>query len=558
MRDAGHDQRQEEMIHRAGKGRSASWLPAAESKEQEQQQHPKWKTTDDGSVTASAASLSLMKWSEKQSHILTGGGVASRFYRPPRFPFTPEELPHFHKSRGSTHEAFALWRSQGTGLGAEIAGAWKRPLFVGGWTHSDDTGASPPSSSGLPAQVSKEGESTFNLQTSSMFVDIRVPKAAAALLGRHRGFHTMTDFELRLFARRHAFAGYTKVEPLALHSIPSPARGDAADKGRTSGEGGKGREAAQRQVEGGGSVATRHHCIDWNYVGQPRPRPNKWRVEMGPGGDVWREWGFAKDAFDQHVYMERWERLPGGRGPFFALRRRPSQSAPDALLVVCGDHFGLIVDRAPSPTEGSAQGSSGGGGGGGGGGLVGLVDEAIARGDRSKAIEFMSLEASHGRVSAHQGRSPWTVDCSLHPWLENRRPFSGSILTVAPNGLSVDWVSQIASGASSDYSGSSSSSTGSMRNNNAQSAGRNSGESLCPGWNGARLEGVWDVVENTMLLSPSLLRPSPSSPPLPRVAPPILTLKDLLAGSGAELRTRGVCEGRTNDVKSLASPRAKL
>lgn len=30
-----------------------------------------------------------------------------------------------------------------------------------------------------------------------------------------------------------------------------------------------------------------------------------------------------QDAFDQHVYMERWERLPGGRGPFFAIRRRP-------------------------------------------------------------------------------------------------------------------------------------------------------------------------------------------------------------------------------------------
>lgn len=31
----------------------------------------------------------------------------------------------------------------------------------------------------------------------------------------------------------------------------------------------------------------------------------------------------TKDAFDQHVYMERWQRLPGGgKGPFLALRRR--------------------------------------------------------------------------------------------------------------------------------------------------------------------------------------------------------------------------------------------
>lgn len=35
-----------------------------------------------------------------------------RFYRAPRFPFAPEEMPHFHKARGSTYEAFALWRSQ--------------------------------------------------------------------------------------------------------------------------------------------------------------------------------------------------------------------------------------------------------------------------------------------------------------------------------------------------------------------------------------------------------------------------------------------------------------
>lgn len=39
---------------------------------------------------------------------------------------------------------------------------------------------------------SQEGETTFNLQTPSVFVDIRVPKAGAALLGHHRGFYSMT------------------------------------------------------------------------------------------------------------------------------------------------------------------------------------------------------------------------------------------------------------------------------------------------------------------------------------------------------------------------------
>lgn len=86
------------------------------------------------------------------------------------------------------------------------------------------------------------------------------------------------DLDLRLFARRHAFAGYTRLDRLPEEEALETCHG-------CSGSGGGG---------GGGSVATRHHCIDWNYVGEPRPRPNKWRVEMGPGGDVWKEWGFAK------------------------------------------------------------------------------------------------------------------------------------------------------------------------------------------------------------------------------------------------------------------------
>lgn len=88
--------------------------------------------------------------------------------------------------------------------------------------------------------------------------------------------------------------------------------------------------------------------------------------------------------------------------------------APDAILVVCGDHFGLIVDRPPELVEG------GGGGcvaGGGSGGLVGIVDNAIARGDRRRAVQFLSLEASHGRVSRQEGKYYVTgyayLDCRL-------------------------------------------------------------------------------------------------------------------------------------------------
>lgn len=106
---------------------------------------------------------------------------------------------------------------------------------------------------------------------------------------------TKQGLDLRLFARRHAFAGYTRVAPL-----PLPGEALETSHGGSGGGGGggrRGREIEQRRRDrtgGGGSVATRHHCIDWNYVGERRPRPNKWRVEMGPGGDVWKEWGFAK------------------------------------------------------------------------------------------------------------------------------------------------------------------------------------------------------------------------------------------------------------------------
>lgn len=103
-----------------------------------------------------------------------------------------------------------------------------------------------------------------------------------------RGSHTQ-DFELRLFARRHAFAGYTKIQPIRPIGEQSAAAPPAPKAITTAA---RGREEEESAV--GGLVATRHHAIDWNYIGIKRARPNKWRVEMDPRGDVWKEWGFAK------------------------------------------------------------------------------------------------------------------------------------------------------------------------------------------------------------------------------------------------------------------------
>ncbi|CAM9996574.1 unnamed protein product, partial [Discosporangium mesarthrocarpum] len=280
-------------------------------------------------------------WSAKQGRILTGGGRLNELYQPPHFPFCEDELPQYHKLNQTTWEAFRAWRSEGVGFGHIIAGAWTRPLFVGGWEHTDNAA----------------GELVYNLQTPSIFLDMRIPKAGLAKLSHHKGFHTMSLEDLRAFARRHAFAGYTKTcaaGTLGSPSVPGPREYGVCAVGAggvivtETGDREGGRAAG---IRGENSfVATRHHAIDWNFVGRLRPRPNKWRVEMGPSGDVWKEWGFAKDEHGQHVYMERWERLPGGRGDCLSLRRRPSASQPslpDAFLVVCGDHFGVVVDRCP-------------------------------------------------------------------------------------------------------------------------------------------------------------------------------------------------------------------
>lgn len=83
-----------------------------------------------------------------------------------------------------------------------------------------------------------------------------------------------------------------------------------------------------------------------------------------------------------------------------------AERVPDALLVVCGDHFGLIVDRPPELMErGHCPAQATGGRHSAETGLVGLVDAALERGDRDTAVAYLSLEASHGRISGQGGES---------------------------------------------------------------------------------------------------------------------------------------------------------
>lgn len=102
------------------------------------------------------------------------------------------------------------------------------------------------------------------------------------------------------------------------------------------------------------------------------------------------------------------------------------------------------------------------------------------------------------------GAQPWTVDCSLHPWLEGRRPFLGTVMTISTGGASVSIAREIHV-LSSKVQGSAS-----VRRHwsAVDGTGKRQVQLGDPnGWTGASLEGVWDVVESTLSEgSPDVLR----------------------------------------------------
>ncbi|KAG8468064.1 hypothetical protein KFE25_007116 [Diacronema lutheri] len=317
----------------------------------------------------------VLGWSAKQARILTGGGRAEQLYSAERgFPFAPDELPHHHMLNGTTHALFREWLASGRTC-ERFVGVWSRPLFTNGWEESTDV-----------------DEAAFNVQTRGAFIDLRVPTARPSL-GSAGSLDALAAEELRLLARQHVFCGYT----LPVSAAP-----------------------------GAPLVCTRHHAIDWNFVGVPRARPNKWRVEMPPPGlrlgpstaqgasgaaaAAWKEWSFALDDAGQSYYMERWARVDGdgdGAGPTLALR---SCSQPDEFIVLVGDHFAFARARAgcpllpPARADGAAPPPAS---------LVEMVDGAVARGDLATARSWLGLAGGHGRVSAG-----WRIDLCTHPWLE--------------------------------------------------------------------------------------------------------------------------------------------
>eukprot|EP00521_Asterionellopsis_glacialis_P017814 CAMPEP_0195300458 /NCGR_PEP_ID=MMETSP0707-20130614/27451_1 /TAXON_ID=33640 /ORGANISM="Asterionellopsis glacialis, Strain CCMP134" /LENGTH=451 /DNA_ID=CAMNT_0040363145 /DNA_START=30 /DNA_END=1382 /DNA_ORIENTATION=+ len=332
--------------------------------------------------------LRHLDWSSKQGRILTANGKASEYYQ--RCSFDSSELPHYHLQMGNTHPAFIRWSEQEE-HNFLVCGAWTRPLFVGGWEHSTSI-----------------DERCYNVQTPTLFIDLRIPTTREAVLPLHcTSLSSLDDTSLRMYARQHVFAGYTKIN---WEGVPSPQRSVATIASASSRDTSKSKSSSvsassvtvkQKQR----AVCTRHHCIDWNFVGVPRPVPNKWWVEMSDDEQMWKEWAYPTDDNGQHYYCERWERLGDGDSDdvALALRKNPNDG-PDGILVVVGDHFNYCFGRRMTGDENHYPTVST---------LVNLVDQALAVGDRITAESYLSIDAGHGSVS-----KGWLIDCAIQPWKE--------------------------------------------------------------------------------------------------------------------------------------------
>uniref|UniRef100_A0A7S0F6Z1 Uncharacterized protein n=1 Tax=Craspedostauros australis TaxID=1486917 RepID=A0A7S0F6Z1_9STRA len=343
-------------------------------------------------------------WTNKQGRILTGGGMASTYFHEDRgFGFEEGELPHRLLQDGRTHAVFWSWSNEDDDElppKVSLAGCWDRPLFAGGWEHSTNC-----------------DEHVYNVQTSNLFIDLRIPRARKALLKMDPEVASLRDLstqQLRILSRQHVFAGYTKM-----------------------------------QTEKGRLVCTRHHCIDWNYVGVARNRPNKWWVEMRSDGHVWKEMSYATDDHRQHYYMERWQRRQEGSAvPRLALRKRRGNGR-DGVVVICGDHFNYVFDRHwPVDEDGRQQAA-----GSHCATLVDMVDYLLERGKVDVARSYLSVNGGHGRIS--QG---WMIDCATHPWLEGRALWKkSSVAVVAGDGRQPPTPTHMLNGSGAEAEGTGSS-----------------------------------------------------------------------------------------------------
>ena len=363
-------------------------------------------------------SSSLLDWSATQGRILTNNGKANKYFTKENgFAFEDEQLPHYHLELCDCEETFLNWyqqidevnmnnnnnynnnnkyiknKSKGkvkyryncistTAYEAGIIGAWKRPLFAG---------------CGFFENTSEFTENVFNLQTKGLFIDLRIPVQQPKHFKTYKNIESFSNLELRYLSRQHVFCGFSKVNSV-----------DNANR----------------------YVATRHHIMDWNYIGIPRGRPNKWYIDHDPrpshNGKSWLETSFAKDGTGQSYYLERWERLDqdeDGKGRVLSLLSNPKStigrdSRVKVMIIVIGNRFNFVIQNGSRKelckTGLPSQVTS----------FTAAVDYYIEQGDTRQARKMLSnIVAGTGFISVPGDPFSWIITNCVHPWLEGTRLF---------------------------------------------------------------------------------------------------------------------------------------
>jgi hypothetical protein len=356
-----------------------------------------------------------LDWSDKQRRILSANGQAESYFHS----YDESELPHFHLLNSDTRSVFEEWRRQDYGSTvitepSIIAGAWTRVLFHGGWdfsTHLDEV--------------------SLNLQSNTLFIDLRIPTTRNVLLKNAnatsiRSVDQLTAEQLRYYARQHVFAGYSQlhrhhagVNENEDHpvSVMNPLQ-----RGRSSSSSNEHTYAFSPYPWS----CTRHHVMDWNFVGVPRSRPNKWWIQpQSPCStsrravapiDEWKEWAYATDSAGQYYYCEHWKRTcPSSTNDSrLVLRRSANAQGYDGILIVIGNEFNYCLSQRPTvdSSRDRERPSS----------LVDLVDDAVQRGDLETARTWLrSMLGGHGIVHAHDDNpkhNSWRIDTAIEFWRE--------------------------------------------------------------------------------------------------------------------------------------------
>ena len=193
-----------------------------------------------------------------------------------------------------------------------------RPLFLGcgGFENASDA-----------------TELVFNAQANGLFIDLRIPTLRSKLVniaGTATSLRDLSDIELRCLARQHVFGGFSRIAGVEKRRIgPMPAQNF--------------------------HICTRHHFIDWNFIGHPRNRPNKWIIQhptgrfasptADGGQSYWLEHSYtnAKET-GQPYYYERWQRLPGdGCGNRLVLSFISAPGAIKTIFIILGNRFSFLI-----------------------------------------------------------------------------------------------------------------------------------------------------------------------------------------------------------------------